>query len=39
VGFKLTTGTSWSPPSNWAPEGAISVWGATTGQQYTIAEA
>ena len=36
VGIKLAPGQSWESPPHFCPTGVLSVWGATTGQTFTL---
>jgi hypothetical protein len=38
AGIKLVAGAYWESPPGMVPSGAISIWGATTGQAFTAVE-
>jgi hypothetical protein len=38
IGFKVSTGQSWSPIGGTCPESSVTIFGVTTGQTYAISE-
>lgn len=39
AGYRIPAGGSWNNPSQWCPDGFISIFGATTGQTFAFGEA